>query len=174
MDDINKVVVEPKNPPVAPLAVQPVAEVDSESIIAQKDARIATQQDQIRNLNIALLKAKGKVPNDGSGMTPEQVEEIADAQAKKTIAESELFQTIKEKDDLIKNVLKENKELKVAAQNRSQIAPPTALGGNQPPDVSPPSFFTKEQEDELRKKGLDPEEVKANLLKNKEISQVNI
>lgn len=170
MDD-KKVVADP-NQPVAPSAVKPA--VDNEVVVAEKDSRINNLQDQVKNLNIALLKAKGKVPNDGTAMNPEQMEEIADAAARKAIVESELFQVVREKDDILRSVLRENKELKVAAQNRSQIASPTGAGGSQPSDTNPVSFFTKEQEESLRKKGLDPVKVQESMMKNKQVSQVNI
>lgn len=66
-----------------------------------------------------------------------------------------------------KAILKTNNELKVAIRNRSQIGN-TGQGSNTEESTKQGStYFTAEQLAHLKKRGLDPEKVKANILRKK-------
>ncbi len=69
---------------------------------------------------------------------------------------------------LVQTVTKENKEIKIALANKSQVIQAPAGGSGEHKDEKKDNFFTEEQLKFLQKKGLNPETVKSNMLKAKE------
>ena len=81
---------------------KPVVDVDTAALLAEKDARIAKLSEERENYRLGMLKAKGKLPSDGTATTPEDLDALVEAKVKEHIASTELFKAQQEKDDLIK------------------------------------------------------------------------
>lgn len=68
-----------------------------------------------------------------------------------------------------KSILKSQKEMKVAIQNRSQVTNASQGGGGTPEPTKDKGdgYFSPEQLAHFKRRGLDPKKVKANILKYK-------
>ncbi len=117
--------------------------------LLDENSKVVADRD---NYKAGLLKAKGKDnpqdPDDSSKL---------DGVAKQ----------IGSLQDLVKVVLKENKEIKTALANRSQV--PNAGTGSSGEDKKPTKegFWTEEQVAYFKKKNIDPNKVKDNYLISK-------
>ncbi len=122
MDEDNKA-VETTSEPAVP---QQVPGEDYEAKVASLEAEKARLIEENANWKVAALKYKHPERNTGEETDEERMRRIA----LETVAESRLVEIAREQDDLIKKALKENKELKLAQLNKTNVAPPAAAGGH--------------------------------------------
>lgn len=146
-----------------------INDIDYESELAKKDAVIEKLSKERDNYKEGLLIAKGKKQSvDADEDTELSFEEIAERTVNQRLLKVEEDKVQKEKDDLIKQMAKDLKEAKLALKNKIGIATTGAgTGGNQDQEKGSPEFWSPEQLAVIKKKGLDPEKVKENFLKNK-------
>jgi hypothetical protein len=145
------------------VADQTTTEVDYEAILKQKDdelARVRTEKDNYRK---GLLKAKGKLPDDYQSDT-DDVEEDLNAKVSRLVQEQLLTtkeaQIQAEKDSLITNLARKNKELNLALKNRANVTSTSAQGSNEDkPEVKNDNFFSADQINSLKAKGWDDKKI---------------
>lgn len=96
--------------------------------IAAKEAEIRKLTEDRDNYRAVALKRLGKLPGDGKLLDGEGSKEIAsmiEEQVRAALIDRELDRTVKERDDKITALAKENSELRLAMNNR----PGNGLGG---------------------------------------------
>jgi hypothetical protein len=123
---------------------------DFEALLAEKDAKIAKLSEERENYRLGMLKAKGKLPTDGTAPTPEGLDEMIKAKVQEELAESNLFQAQREKDSVIAQMAKDLKEAKVALASRGQVSSSPSGTSQDTKDVKT-QFFADEQLPEIRK-----------------------
>jgi hypothetical protein len=100
---------------------QPVASTpDYEAILKEKDSkisRLAADRDNYRSGMLKYKKLAEDNPEDTS-LTQESVKQMI----KEEMVNSELFKEQSEKEAIIQTIARENKELKIAMANKSQIS----------------------------------------------------
>ncbi len=157
-------------PAVAPetLEAPTKTEIDAEARIAQLEeekAQIARDRDNYRT---GMLKAKGKIVESEFNDNDEDVtEEKMRRIANETLANSRLADIAREQDLIIKKALKENKELKLAQLNKTNIPPASVGTSNEGISVTSTSI-TPEQMAAFKARGWndkDIERFKKNLQK---------
>lgn len=113
--------------------VEPVATPQADtSTVTPEEARIAQLEadkakviEEKENYKIAFLKEKSKSKefNDEDESDEDRIKRIVAEQ----LAETKIAQIDQEKEELVKKLLKENKELKLANLNKTDI-PPASMG----------------------------------------------
>lgn len=149
-----------------------VTEVDYEAELAKKDAEIAKVRDERENYKKGLLKAKGKLPDEDDNSLND--EEDIDSKVKRLVQEQLLetreAQTLAEKDVLVLNLAKKNKELTLALKNRAQVSSNSGQGSNQEKvESKSDNILSNDQLSSLKARGWDDkkiEEYKKNLVRN--------
>lgn len=128
--------------------------------LLQENARMMEERD---NYKKGMLSAKAKLKHrqvedyDDDAEPVDEEERIA-AIARKVYLDTEAARLEKQKEEAIQKLLKENRELKLREQSRSQIS--SAAGSAAPEkEESSPSPWSKEQIAELKRRGLDPMKV---------------
>jgi hypothetical protein len=133
---------------------------DYEAKIAALDADKAKAIEEAANWKVAALKNKGKLPD-----TDESEEErIARIVAEK-LSTNKVEAIDTEKDALLKKMAKENKELKLANLNKTNM-PPASIGSHSEAQPVKDTVITQEQLDAFKKRGWtekDIERYKKNL-----------
>lgn len=153
------VVVDPKQPAIP--------DVDWEAKSKDLEAKLAKVSEDRDNYRKGLLAAKGK---GGDESEDDKIARIV----QEKLLETQYSQLLIEKDEIAQNAIKENKELKVALKNRAQAGASTSSGGGQDTTEVKTDFFTPEQLKDMENRSrltgikIDPEKVKANLLKIKQ------
>lgn len=135
-----------------------------ESLLAE-NARLATDRDNYRK---GMLAAKGKAKAEEPTYEPEEETEddrIA-RKVREVLSQTQTEQARRRQEEIVKQALKENRELKAALQNRSQISSAPGSSSKESPETRD-SYFTDEQLAYFKKRGIDPAKVKENLLKAK-------
>jgi hypothetical protein len=130
-----------------------------------------TQAESDRdNYRKGLLKAKGKLPD-------EQSDEGDDDKMRRIVAEelakTQVFQLQAKKDEIVKKALKENKELKVALKNRTQIAN-NAGGASQAEAEVKVESLPKDLLEYAKKRNLDPAKLAANMKNYRQGAVINV
>lgn len=134
-----------------------------EALLAE-NKRIEAEKENYRR---GLLKAKGKVVDDEPlEEEAEDMESLIERKVQEKLLETQEAKNAKAREAIIEKALKENRELKLSLQTRSQITNSSQGTHNETQEVND-TFFTKEQLEYFKKRNLDPERVKANILKNK-------
>lgn len=91
------------------------------------------------------------------------------AMIREEMMKTDLAKANSEKEDIIRKIIKENQEIKIALQNKSQIS--NLPGGNSQETATgegqKPMTWTKEQLDYFKSKRLDPNKVADNWKKSK-------
>lgn len=125
-----------------------------EDILKEKNERIVKLEDQVKNLNHGIKVAKGKVveEEDDDALDPR---EIARQEAIAVLAESNLAKEIQERDQILDTVVRENRELRLAIQNRAGTG--VSVGSNQDTPAPKDNVISEAQERELRGKGFTDE-----------------
>ncbi len=175
MDPVKPAVKESEVPAAVPAVVEvkkeesaasPDLQVDFAAQLAAKDAELAKLAAERDNYKTGMLKAKGKLPED------EIDNDDVDTKIQKAVQEALYSESEKklqaEKDAILQKALTENKELKVALQNKQGIS--TAPDGPAADDqITGDSFFSPAQVRELKAKGWSDEKIKkaAERMKNK-------
>ncbi len=123
------------------------------------------------NYKKGMLAAKGKKSAGDEEVTePEDIETIVSRKVSEALKLKEQEDTRKRQEEFVKKIIKENSELKIARANKSQVGSGSASATpSEGSTVQTDKFFTQEQLDYFKSRKLDPEKVKANMLKNKAI-----
>ena len=152
----------------APEVDSPEASQENEILNAlqakdEEIARLARERDNYRK---GMLKAKGKQKDYYDDDEPDLEEKIDRIVAEKILSKEE-DKVRAERDQMVQRLAIENAELRKAVANRTQVNVATGTGSSaEAPEVKN-EFFSQEQLEDLKAKGLDPEKVKENLLKYK-------
>lgn len=136
-------------------------EVDWESKYNETQASLDKVAAERENYKRVALSKKGKSDDDES--EDEKISRIVAQQ----LQESTEARLLREKDEIAKKAIQENKELKVALKNRAQVGASAASGGGQSSTDVKTEFWTAEQLAYFKKRGVDPEKAKENYLKLK-------
>jgi hypothetical protein len=109
---------------------KPVETPDYLAVLKEKDDKIAKLSQDKDNYRVGMLKYKKLVeenPEDKSA-DDERIKQLI----KEEILDTQIAQEVREKDLIIQKMAKENAELKVAVQNKSQM--PNLPGGSSQPE----------------------------------------
>ena len=139
-------------------------EVDSETLLAQKDAEIAKITEERENYRKGMLKAKGKLPEESEldDSAPEGMEALIDRKVQEKFLSTKEAQLQAEKDALIKATMKRNKELELALKNRGQITSTSGQGSNQDrPEGKVDNILSNDQINSLKAKGWDDKKIES-------------
>lgn len=141
-------------------------EVKFKTLQAEKE-KIEAEKENYRK---GLLKAKGYLPNEypDTGEVPADIEEVVKKVISETLLDEKSRSTSEQERKLTEQLIAENKrlnELNLSLSNRSQVSSVGSSSGGEKLEVKSSGFWTKEQEAELKKKGLDPEKVRTNFQK---------
>lgn len=150
-------------------------EVDYEAQLAAKDAEIAQVRTEKDNYRKGLLKAKGKLPDEEDNSS--NGDESEDARIARIVKEQLLStreaQVIAEKEVLVQELAKKNKELTLALKNRGQVSSTTGQGSNEDrAEVKTDRVLSPEQLNALKARGFNDkmiEDFKKNLNKGNEM-----
>ena len=141
---------------------QPIAPAeDSEARFARLEAEKAKLAEEKENYRKAYLKEVNK--DDDSADEEGRLRKIA----REELANSRLVDIAREQDELIRQTLKENKELKLAHLNKS-TEPPATIGSHSESTPVRDTLVTQEQMTYFKSKGWsdqDIERYKKNLQK---------
>lgn len=162
--------------------VQPVIEPttdgsqDLAAVLAETNAELIKTREERENYKKGLLKAKGKLPDDGASVgdgTSETQEEMLRRIVREEQSRSKEALLEAKKDALTETLLKQNRELRLTIQGKASAGSGVVGGGQDKNDTKPTTeFFSATQLEEIKKKGLDPEKVKENLLKQVGIPRI--
>ena len=144
-------------------------QTDYDSKLKESEARIAKlteERDNYRTGNNKWRKiAKEREDQSYVGENPETLDEDkVKAIVQETLMSSQIAQAVAEKENLIRQMSKELSEAKIALKNKPSDLN-TASGSNQEKPEVKTEFFTKEQLEDLKAKGIDPNKVIENLRK---------
>jgi hypothetical protein len=128
---------------------------DPEQLLAEANARISKITEERDNYKRGMLKAKGKLDDEDEDTVDPR--EVARQAALEVLAESDLAHALSERDTLIAQTLKENKELRLAVTNRPGTG--TGQGGNQDAQKPKDNVLSEEQERDLRSRGWDDKKI---------------
>jgi hypothetical protein len=140
----------------------PTEDGDAEARIVQLEAEKAKLIVESANYKLGMLKAKGKVQED---FEDESEDDRIARIVQEKISETKIAQIDTEKDKLIKQTLRENKELKLALQNKTKD-PLATLGTHSESQKVQDTSITPEQMTAFKAKGWtdkDIERYKKNL-----------
>lgn len=133
---------------------------------ALMDAKIQAEKER-DNYKNGLLVAKGKKSiADFEEEEQETIQETIAKTVKQELAATKYGDLVRREQELIQRLVKENKELKTAQANRSQIS--TASIGTRSADAEKETNRSEWSADQLayfKKRGLDPNKVSENLRK---------
>lgn len=144
----------------------PVTEKDAEAKIIELEAEKARLIAERDNYKTGMLKAKGKIPAEGTDLE-ETDEEKMRRIAREEASNQKINAIDAEKEALFQKTLKENKELKLAIANKT-VAPPAAQGSHIESTPVRDTTITAEQMEYFKKRGWsdkDIERYKNNLRK---------
>ena len=136
---------------------------DPEARIAQLEADKAKLIVESANYRVGMMKAKSKNTEDDEESEEDKIERIVNEK----LADSKLADIAREQDIIIKQALKENKELKLANMNKTTI-PPASMGTHSESTPVTDTTITPEQMAAFKTKGWsdkDIERYKKNLAK---------
>lgn len=145
-------------------------EVDYEKEFFALTGKLTKIEQDKENYKKGLLKAKGKLPEDDEEVSvdPNDLDTKVNRAVQEALMNTEYEKTRKEQEELVKKALKENRELKVALGNRSDLKN-VSLGAGSPAsavDKTPAEkYWSKEQYSYLKSRGLDPEKAMTNDLR---------
>lgn len=143
-------------------------QTDYEKLIAEQNAKILKLEEVNSNLTKGINKwkkvSKGETLDEPEPLDNEKLESLIDQKVAQKLAESQLSEAIANRDNLISKMTRELQEAKIALKNRPTDSP-TGTGTNtEKPEVKI-DFFTKEQLEELKQRGVDPQKVIENYRK---------
>lgn len=129
--------------------------------LAAKDLELKKLAEERDNYKTGLLKAKGKIPDDEPSGDDQQLsvdEKIQKAVHDALFSEQER-KLMAEKDAILQQALKENKELKTALGNKQGIST-VPDGGSADNKTTTPQYFSDEQIRDLKARGWDDAKIK--------------
>lgn len=130
--------------------------------LLEENKRLASDRDNYRK---GMLSAKSKLKTMPEPEEGEEADEI-DRRIQAALEAREESQKLKRQEEIARNLIKQNRELKVALQNRAQVSSAPS-GASDKSSFVKEKYFTDEQLAYFKKRGLDPEKVRTNLEKNK-------
>lgn len=142
--------------------VLPLTDEDLEArnqALEEERARLMVERE---NYKVAYLKEKSRRDSEGEDDTTEKMRQIAQEE----LANSRLAEIAKEQDAIIKKALKENKELKLAQMNKTDI--PASMGTHSASTPVTDTMITPEQMAAFKARGWtdkDIERYKKNMLR---------
>lgn len=148
----------------APQTTVAPTETDAEAKIASLEAEKNRLIEENANWKLAALKNKGRVKEENLEEGPEDMMRRV---AQETLANSRLVDIAREQDEIIKKALKENKELKLAQMNKTNV--PAAMGTHSESQAVTDTLVTVDQIAAFKARGWsdkDIERYKRNLQKN--------
>lgn len=151
---------------VATQGTDKVSVEDLESRNAALEAERAKLIEEAANYKLAFLKEKKK-KEASEDFEDETEEERIRRITIETLKDSRLAEIAREQDALLKKALKENKELKLATHNRTDI--PASIGTHSESVTVKDTLITQEQLNAFKARGWsdkDIERYKRNLVKN--------
>lgn len=144
--------------------IAPAEDLEAKVVALESEkAALLKEAEAGANYRIAYLKEKNK-NSEGMEDDDERMERIA----KKTLAESRLAEIAREQDAIIQKALKENKELKLARLNKTDIPVSTSSSTETSTPVRD-TLVTPEQMASFKAMGWDDAKIaryKKNLVKN--------
>lgn len=162
MEEDKKTIDENEQPIVAAEKVEVLPDEDLEAKNVALEAEKARLIEEAANYKVAYLKEKSKrKEEDPEG---ESDEERMRRIAQETLADSRLAEIAREQDAIIKKALRENKELKLAQLNKTDI--PASIGTHNEGQQVKDTLVTSEQLAAFKAKGWtdkDIERYKKNL-----------
>ena len=142
-----------------------------ETLLKEAEAKIVkltSERDNYRTGNNKWRKIakenQGYVDETSDSLNEDKIGELVDIKVKEALMSSQIAQAVAEKDNLIGKMTRELSEAKIALKNRPP-ASNTGSGANQDKPEVKTDFFTKDQLEELKNKGIDPNKVIENLRK---------
>lgn len=148
---------EPKAP-----TVPEVDFLDEYNKLLEENARLAGERDNYKRIGLKIKK--GEEPEQ---LTEEEIDKRAEARAQEIIQQKQREETQRKLQEIAQKAMKENRELKLALKNRSQIATTPSGAASDSGTKLNETFFSPDQIAYLKKKGIDPAKVKENYLKLK-------
>lgn len=129
---------------------------DFEKLLADKDAEIAKLATEKENYRIGMLKAKGKLPadDDQGGDDSDDVDTKIQKAVRDALYSEQERKLQAEKEQLLQQVIKENKELKTTLANKQGMTG-SADGGSADDKTATPQYLSPEQIKELKARGWD-------------------
>ena len=131
-----------------------------EALLAE-NTKLAADRDNYRK---GMLSAKGKLKsevNEESETLDE--DQKLDMLLDRKLAEREDRVKKQREAELAKQLIKQNRELKIALANRSQISTGGSTSSSKETSQVGDSYWSKDQLEYFKKRGLDPNKVKENL-----------
>lgn len=147
--------------------VKPATETSAPTIAPEEDteARIAQIEAEKENYRKAYLKEVEKRKNGDGESDEERMRRVVQEE----LANSKLAEFDRQKDELLKKALKENKELKLAHLNKTGT-PPAAMGAHSESAPVRDTLVTPEQMTYFKSLGWDDKKIemyKKNLLRKR-------
>ncbi len=135
-------------------------EVDYEQVLTAARERTRALEDQVANLRVGILKAKGKLPTDEEdNLDPKQLDVLVEQKVKEALLSQELEKARTYESSEVSRLAKRTKELELALKNRPHVSP-TAVGSHsEGPIVS--GSYSKEEQDMFKAKGWDDKKIQA-------------
>ncbi len=131
-------------------------EEDLEAKFTALEAEKNKAIEEAANWKVAALKAKSKQSVDNEDETEE--ERIARV-ANRVLADSRVVQLAQEQDALLQKAFKENKELKLAQLNKTNVAPPAAVGSHSEATPVRDTLITPDQMAAFKAKGWSDKDI---------------
>lgn len=129
---------------------------DAEAKIAQLEAEKAAITERELNYKVAYLKEKKK--NEDNDYEGESDEDRIRRITREELAEREVTRIDSEKEDLLKKLARENKELRLATQNKTTNIS-TGAGGSTEQPIVRSTVITPEQLDALKARGFNEKDI---------------
>lgn len=137
---------------------------DTEKALRDIEQRLQKAESDRDNYKTALLRKKGKLPAEEiQEEEHENLDELIDRKVQEKMLNLETEKIRQEREELIQKTLRENRELKLAVQNRSQISNSSQGTSQDKPEGKSSNFWSDEQLAYFKERNLDPEEVRKNL-----------
>lgn len=136
---------------------------DTEKAFLALEQRAKKAEADRDNYKTALLVKKGKIPAEEIQTGEESIDEIVERKVRENIMNLESEKIRQEREELIQKTLRENRELKLAVQNRSQISNFSQGTSQDKPEGKSNNLWSDEQLAYFKERNLDPEEVRKNL-----------
>ncbi len=146
----------PENQDELLLKIEALAKIAEEA-----DARAKKAEEEREHYKKGMLKAKGKLKSDDEDFEDEDKPDI-DVSVIQDIVEKTLAQKLQKTES---DVAKKVQEIKTAYINRSQISNAPQGVGSSTPESKGTTFWSKEQLEYFKSRGLDPKKVKQNLMR---------
>ncbi len=157
------------------VVLAPEQETDLEAVLLAKEEEINRLRRDNKDYKAGMLswKKKAKKNRDEDEEEDFDEEESNDDRMRRIIreemAQTDLARANAEKEEIIKKIIRENKEIKTALKNKAQISnlPGGSSQESSTGEGQKNTIWTKEQLDYFKSKGIDPKKVADNWQKTK-------